>query len=299
MDASIVIPTHNRAALLDGALESLAAQSMANDRFEVLVVDNGSQDDTRAVADRWIAAGRLPGRYVREESLGLTLARNRGISEARAGIIAFIDDDVRVEPHWLAVLVQAFEDSTVWGVGGKIRLQWQSPPPPWIHANHRKLLAELDLGPSRCRVHRYPYLVGANLAFTAETFRRVGLFHEDLDRQGSNLLSGGDTEFCHRVVQAGGVLIYEPTAVVGHLVPPERLRLSFFVRRSYDQGRTVCRYLRISGSNDRSPGRTITLIRNLRDIPVNLLRRDLTEAARALTTAAWHLGYLREARASR
>jgi glycosyltransferase involved in cell wall biosynthesis len=298
-DVSVVIPTHNRAALLRGALDSLSAQAFPRERFEVLVVDNGSADETEPVARRWLETGGVPGRHVREDRLGLAFARNRGIEEARAPIVAFVDDDVRADPGWLAALVAAFDDPEPCGIGGAVRLRPEAPLPSWLHQNHRKLLAELDLGPAPCRVERYPYLVGANLALRAEAFRRFGLFDESLDRRGASLLSGGDTELCSRIVRGGGILAYEPRAVVHHLVPPERTRLSFFLRRSYDQGRTVCRYHRLGGGGDRSPARPVTLARNLARIPLHLLRRDLTESSRAATTAAWQLGYLRQAWAER
>ena len=298
MDATVVVPTHNRATLLRGALESLARQTLARERFEVVVVDNASGDDTAEVAVRALAAGALEGRCVREEALGLNHARNRGIAEARGGIIAFLDDDARAGPGWLEALLDALSGAEADAAGGRIDLEWESPAPAWIHRNHEGLLAGFDLGRERRRVDRYPFLIGTNLAVRAATLDRLGGFHPDLDRRGGSLLSAGDTELCRRIVDSGGTLLYEPRAVVRHLVPAERVTLRFLVRRSFDQGRSVCLYQRISGARDRAPSRPSVLARWVARVPWHLLRGDLRECARAVTTAAWHLGYLREARSA-
>jgi glycosyltransferase involved in cell wall biosynthesis len=295
MDVSVVVPTRNRHRLLEGTLASLARQTLAPDRFEVLVVDNGSTDGTAETVTRWERSGALRCRRVVEPALGANRARNRGFAEACAEIVAFTDDDVRPEPSWLEALVAAFADGPFGAVGGRVELQWEREPPRWLHRNHAVLLAAFDLGPERRRVDRYPYLVSANLALRASVLRRLGGFDPRLGRVGSNLLSLDETELCRRLVEAGEILLYEPRATVRHFVPTERATLRFLLRRSFDQGRSVCRYQAITGARDRAPSRPGIVFRRLADAATHLLRRDLRESARALTAVAWHLGYLREA----
>jgi glycosyltransferase involved in cell wall biosynthesis len=298
MDISVIVPTHDRSDLLEGTLESLSHQSLDPERYEVLIVDNASPTNaTQKVAERWLRKDGFRGRYVREEVLGANAARNRGVAEARGEILAFIDDDARAYPDWLESLLRSFGTGDASGVGGKIELLWEVPPPDWLHRNHLGLLAEFDLGNERKRVDRYPYLVSANLAFTADTLRRFGGFHLDLGRCGTSLISMDETELCFRIVKGGGLLFYEPMAVVKHFVPRERTRLSFLLRRSYAQGRSVCRYQRISGARDRTPSRPMSVVRTVASLPPRVLRRDWREAAGVLTTLVWHFGYLREARA--
>ena len=132
MESSVVVCTRNRAPLLEKTLESLATQTLDHSHFEVLIVDNASTDSTSDVAARWQAARRFTCRYVLEERVGLNHARNRGVREARGRVIAFIDDDARAEEEWLDRLLRALEEERVCGVGGRIKLDWQSPQPRWL-----------------------------------------------------------------------------------------------------------------------------------------------------------------------
>src|ERR1051326_2051122 len=175
MDASVVVCTRNRAPLLEITLRSLASQTIDPTRFEVLVVDNASTDSTREVVARCQSSARFTCRHVVEDRLGPSHTRNRGVSEARGSVIAFLDDDARAEAEWLARLLDALEEARVCGVGGRIKLEWESPQPRWLTEQHLlALLAEFDLGDAPCRVERFPYLVGTNMAFRAEVFARVG-----------------------------------------------------------------------------------------------------------------------------
>src|SRR5207247_44217 len=97
-----------RAELLRGALESLEGQSLARERFEILVVDNASTDSTATVVAECAARGTIEVRYVRENELGLDAARNRGIREASGEVVAFLDDDARARHDWAAEVLEGF-----------------------------------------------------------------------------------------------------------------------------------------------------------------------------------------------
>jgi glucosyl-dolichyl phosphate glucuronosyltransferase len=295
VEISVVVPTRNRVGLLGDTLASLAVQTLPRERYEVVVVDNGSTDETAALAEDALRRDGVNGRCVIEPALGANLARNRGVATSRGRIVAFLDDDARAEPDWLEALLAAFAGGATNGVGGRIDLVWDTAPPRWQHRNYLQLLAEFDLGAERCKVERYPYLVSANLAFTRQTFDRFGRFDPRLDRRGSSLLSMGDTEFCHRVVRGGGTLLYEPTAVVRHVVPKDRTRFSFLLRRSYCNGRSLCQLKNRWRDLDAKTSHPALLF----NTGVNLLRelrnRNLPGSARQASLLAWHLGYLREA----
>jgi glycosyltransferase involved in cell wall biosynthesis len=104
-EISVVIPTHNRSALLRTSLASLAAQSLARDRFEVVVVDDGSPDDTAAVCEE--AAARLNLRYFRINNSGISAAKNLGLFAAAAPLLLFFDDDDVAAPDLLRRHLQA------------------------------------------------------------------------------------------------------------------------------------------------------------------------------------------------
>src|SRR5207249_4997559 len=107
---SVIMSTYNRGELLDDAVRSVLAQRVdSTPPFELIVVDNNSTDTTREIIERFAAADRRV-RHLFEPQQGLSFARNAGIREARAPLIAFIDDDVRAEPDWVAAIVRAFRD---------------------------------------------------------------------------------------------------------------------------------------------------------------------------------------------
>src|SRR5262249_19259934 len=152
---------------LPAALSALLAQT-GDVSSEIVVVDNNSTDDTAAVV-RPIArasAGRV--RYAFEPRQGLSHGRNAGIALARAPIIAFTDDDVRVSADWILQITRAFREYPGAGyVGGRVLPYWHAPPPSWLTEAHWAPLALQDYGPDT-RVsgrERAVCLVGANLAF--------------------------------------------------------------------------------------------------------------------------------------
>src|SRR5690606_16449022 len=109
MDASVVVCTRDRAASLAVTLESIAGLRIpALVVAELVVVDNGSTDGTPAVVEAFRRRSPLPLRYVRELRPGIAPARNAGMAAARGRIVVFTDDDVTVEPDWLAEMLEAF-----------------------------------------------------------------------------------------------------------------------------------------------------------------------------------------------
>src|SRR5690242_18074557 len=96
---SVVICTRNRAILLSRALTSIVEQAFPSDAYKIVIVDNGSTDDTPEIRQHFQAAAAL--RYLREERIGLCVARNTGWSNARGRYIAFFDDDAIAGPTWL------------------------------------------------------------------------------------------------------------------------------------------------------------------------------------------------------
>lgn len=230
---SIAIATLNRADELRPTLESLRSLDLRGiEAFEIIVVDNGSIDHTAEVvaAFQEAFAGRL--RYCRCLEQGLSHARNIAISEARFPIIAFLDDDVHVHPEWLRGLVDAYASGEYAAVGGKAYLIYPRARPRWLSDHDERLLSKVEHGDER-RIASAEDLFGLNLSMRREWLDRVGLFRADLGRTGKRLLGGEETELLGRMSRAGAKLLYEPAAVVGHRVAPERLRRRWFLSRIY------------------------------------------------------------------
>jgi glycosyltransferase involved in cell wall biosynthesis len=237
-DLSILICTHNRAGLLEGALESLEAQTLDPGRFEVIVVDNASTDGTAWVIERCAARGKIRVRGIREEMLGLDAARNRGVREARAEIVAFLDDDARARYDWAGRILESFAEHDAPIQGGRVDLIWEAPRPAWFSDVLLRYLIHCDYGPEVIQVDEPPWLYGTNVAFRKSIFRELGLFRLDLDRRGDSLMGGGDTEFFKRAHARGVPLLYVPNLAVRHLVPASRLTREFFRERLFYSGYT-------------------------------------------------------------
>lgn len=244
MDITVILCTYNRAECLGTALSSAAALVLPESvEWEILVVDNNSTDRTREVVQDFCSRYPSRFRYVFEPRQGLCRARNSGVREARGHIIAFMDDDVTVEPTWLQSLTSRLHDSKWGGAGGRVLPARSFTVPDWLAlegpTNMGGVLAIFDLGDKAGELDRAPF--GNNMAFRREMFQQYGCFRTDLDRCGSSMLSGGDIEFGRRVMAAGARLCYEPSAIVYHAVPDNRLKKEYFLKFWFGSGRTEIR----------------------------------------------------------
>ena len=116
---SIVIPTKNRADLLRKVLESIVRQPADQNAFEVIVIDNGSTDETKDVVKGY--QGKIKNcRYFYDARPGLHVGRNRGLLESRGEVIGYLDDDVILFPNWINTVLSAFEDESMMYVGGSV-----------------------------------------------------------------------------------------------------------------------------------------------------------------------------------
>jgi glycosyltransferase involved in cell wall biosynthesis len=230
---SVVLCTYNRGELLEAALRALLEQSeSATPSFEILVVDNNSSDETRQIVQR-VATADCRVRYIFEPHQGLSYARNAGIRGARAPLIAFTDDDVRVTPDWVAAVVRAFQehpDADL--VGGRVLPVWPSCPPAWLTREHWAPLALADFGeaPLAVTLERPICLLGANLALRRSVFDAVGLFASDVQRVEDGIGSVEDHEFQLRLLRFGCKGVYDPRIVVHAAVQADRLKREYHRR---------------------------------------------------------------------
>jgi GT2 family glycosyltransferase len=217
IDCSVVIPTFNRADQLREALDGLRAQQCDGLRFEVIAVDNGSTDSTRAMIESYGSDLRIT--YVLEAERGPSAGRNAGIARATGRIVAFMDDDVRVEPGWIAAIVTALDaEPEVDAIAGRILPRWPSAPPSWLTGDHWVgPLALQDYGDRRFVIDaRRPLaLAAANLAFRRSLLNALGGFDRLLHR-------AEDTHLLLRLWRLGGRCLYLPEALAIAAVAPER-----------------------------------------------------------------------------
>ncbi len=154
MKITVVLCTYNRCLSLAKALESASALRLpSSTEWEVLIVDNNSSDGTREVAEEFCRS--FPGhfRYLFEPQPGKSHALNSGIRNTTADVVAFMDDDVTVEPTWLQQLTDPLHGGSWAGSGGRIVPDQQFVPPRWLSLDERyalALLAMFDYGPGSC-----------------------------------------------------------------------------------------------------------------------------------------------------
>ena len=234
---TVAIPTFNRAKYLRQTLAGIAAQRFPRDHVEVLVIDNNSTDDTAEVVAAFADAWPAPRRIV-ETRQGLDFARNRAVAEARGEIIVFGDDDILVEPDWLAqITVPLLADADarrIGAVGGEVVPVFPDGLPDWVREWHAPLAFRPDAGPMEAK--HCP--MGANLAFPRWVFERLGLFHTALDRAAGNYFSGGDSEMIRRVRAAGLEVWFAPGAAVRHQMPAGRTTFRYAARHAFDSARS-------------------------------------------------------------
>jgi glucosyl-dolichyl phosphate glucuronosyltransferase len=239
VDITVILCTYNRCQSLRSALNSVAASAVPSSvEWEVLVVDNNSSDQTRAVVEDFCR--QYPGRfrYLFEPQQGLCHARNAGVREARGSVLAFMDDDVAVDPTWAWNLCSGLLGGEWAGAGGRIIPQWTCSIPNWLATEGRYALAPyvaFDLGPESGPLTEPPF--GANMAFQKKMFEKYGGFRADLDRCGSSMLSNGDTEFGRRLLLRGERLRYEPSALVFHPVTENRAERNYVLAWEFGKGR--------------------------------------------------------------
>ena len=241
---SVVMSTYNRAALLRDAVRSLLTLDPATPPYEVIIVDNNSTDDTRAVVEAMIpeSGGRL--HYVFEGQQGVAYGRNSGAAAARAPIVVFTDDDVRASPGWLMAYARAFaEHPDVDYAGGPVQPMWPKPAPTWLTHAHSSPLALIEHGPAGFVVvpENFCVFVTANLAVRREAFEAVGRLDPRFQHEPGAITAMEDHELQIRMQAAGRRGWYEPGAVIRAEVQAERLTKRYHRRWAFDNGRVRAR----------------------------------------------------------
>lgn len=225
-----VIPSRNRSALLQDCVESLLVQETSAE-YEIIVVDDGSTDDTRDRIER-LAEQHPRLSYLRRAPSGLNASRNAGWQATDADVLAFLDDDALAPQSYVdAVLDGVARHPDVDCFGGRIRLRLEGGMARWCG---REPLGETELeaGPSDRPIAN---AWGANLIVTRRGLETVGPFKEDL------ALYGDEVEWQHRIKRAGGEIIYLPEAWVWHRRLAPDLRLRPRLRRAYRIGHSYPR----------------------------------------------------------
>lgn len=218
---SVIVPYFNAGTQIESLLQALSCQSYSHRFFEVILVNNGSTDESQSIIESFLntSGADINFRLVDENELvGSYAARNKGVPLARGEVLAFTDSDCTPEPDWIEQGVKAVCDSQSSIIGGKVRLQPfdQDKPTP-------AELFDLAYGfRQKANIEEKGFSVTANLFAKRELFEVVGLFNQSLK-------SKGDYEWCNRATAHGFKVSYNPLCVVNH---PARRRMSELVAKT-------------------------------------------------------------------
>ncbi len=194
---SVVVCTFNGGQTIRGTLEGL--QQISYPDFEIIVVDDGSTDQTAAIASEY------PVRLIRTSNHGLSCARNIGLANATGEIVAYTDDDARPDPDWLKFLAAAFADSVHAGIGGP---NLAPPGDGWI----ADCVANAPGGPKHVLFtdELAEHIPGCNMAFRKAQLEAVGGFDPQFRT------AGDDVDLCWRLQERGWTIGFSAAAVVWH-----------------------------------------------------------------------------------
>lgn len=234
-----IICTYNRAKYIGNLLESIAANDLPKNEYEILLVDNNCTDNTREICEAFAAAHKdVLFRYVVEPEQGLSAARNKGIKEAKGDSIVYIDDDALVDAHYLRSYAEWFDSHPeTMACGGPIEPLYETAEPSWMTPFTKALLtAWMNYGD---KVREYPkgrYPGGGNAAYRKEVFDKVGLFNTALGRKGGNLMGSEEKDIFDKMHALNMQILYMPTPVLHHCIPQAKLEKDYFDRLTLQIG---------------------------------------------------------------
>jgi glycosyltransferase involved in cell wall biosynthesis len=227
MRLSVAICTYNRADILAKAIDSLVNQTADKQTYEVVIVDNASQDNTEAVARSY--SSRLNLHYVYEARQGLSHARNRAIESARGKYLGYIDDDIRLCPDWVERTLFIISSSAPDVFGGPIFPIYENKKPAWFMDKY----ATVSWGDKGHYLKRNEYLSGCNIVFKKELLERLRGFDPLFGMDGESLGYHEESELMLRAVKANPSLkiYYDPQLIVRHLVRKAKMSVFWHIRR--------------------------------------------------------------------
>ena len=201
MQTSVIIPAYNDSDRLKLCLDALAKQTVPQDQYEVIVIDNGSDYPPRELVESYSFC-----RFTEESKPGSYAARNKGLELAQGEIIAFTDADCIPEPNWLeegikAVSVEGFDGQ----IGGAIELFAKDPENP-----NKVELFDMIFGLKQEKhVSHWHFAATANMFTLRSIIDEVGPFND-------KIMSGGDTQWGTNLHSLGRTVLYEPKAIIKH-----------------------------------------------------------------------------------
>jgi len=217
---SVIVPVYNGTTVIERCLDALYEQTAARDAYEIIVVDDGSTDQTALIVENWCNAHvDCATLLVRQDNSGPAAARNHGARCAQASLLLFTDADCAPLPHWVETLSQAFEDRNVGGAKGTYLSQQQQLVPRFVQAEYEDRYDRMRTLPSIDFIDTY------SAAYRRDLFLEQGGFDPIFPTA-----SVEDQEFSFRLARAGIHMVFVPHAQVSHIHDEN---LAEYARRKY------------------------------------------------------------------
>ncbi len=238
-EVSVIICTYDRPPLLKGAIESVIAQRFDRCMYEIIVIDNGKNPITQEVVEEIRKISPINIVYEKEETQGLSFARNRGLKIAQGRIVIYLDDDEVAQDGWLREIYDTYQINSLIGcVGGKIiPVFMNNPTPSWYSKELQGFFGGVDNGDVVHEINiNNEYLGGGNISFKRQIVFDLGMFNTNLGIRGNTFYSGEETELYVKIMQMGYKVIYNPNAITYHLIEKERISKKHLYRRAFQNG---------------------------------------------------------------
>ncbi len=241
MDISIILATHNRACLLRRTLESLEKLDTEGVTWEILIVDNASEDEGETAALLKEYESKLPLTVLEEAVPGKNRALNKALALAQGELFVFTDNDIVADTKWIKNLWEASErwpDADIFG--GKIIPLFPEHAPDWLENMKRTYYDGYgpcfgDFSPHHEECYTMHRALGANLAIRAKVFQSYS-YCESIGPCGKHYPMGSETELLSRLLKDGKKCVYVPSASVWHIIEEFQLTTQWLHQRMYRLG---------------------------------------------------------------
>jgi len=233
---SVIIPTYNRAKMLGATIESFLNQSYPKDRYEMLIADNNSSDDTKAVVNDWQAISPVTIRYVFESRQGVHYARNSAAKIAKGDVLYFTDDDMLADKDLLKNLLPVFAMGyNVASATGRVLPLWEADPPKWVLRHCCNGLLSINDRSEQMVIA--PFNVGVyscHQAILRDVFFRSGGFNPE--NTAGEWIGDGETGLNIKIKELGYSFAFIGDSVIRHMIPVSRMTQQYLNRRLANQG---------------------------------------------------------------
>lgn len=237
---SVIICSYNRADYIIGAIDSLYHQTASKDLYEVIIVDNNSRDNTKDICLTYISTHRdCSIYYLEEKEQGASFARNTGSAMAKGELLTFMDDDAIAQNDFIEKIIRFFEShSGIAGLGGRIIAKYIPEVPKWMSHYVSSLVGNFNYAEKTTAFKNGKFPLESNTTVYKKDFDRVGGFTTALPGVKGTLRIGGEgKELLMKITSTGGLIYYDPSIIVHHIVEVKKLTREYLYRIASGIGR--------------------------------------------------------------